>query len=66
MKTGCLTINQLIGLLEKAKRELGGSHRVRVYDRDGEVILPKSMNHGCTSRGNIRFDWVDFSEDAQP
>jgi hypothetical protein len=66
MKTGLPTINQLIGLLEKAKQQRGGACRVRVYDYHGEVILPKSFDEGSTMRGNHYFEWLAFSEEDQP
>jgi len=66
MKTGLPTINQLIGLLEKAKAKHGGSHRIEVYDRHGDRVLPKGFDEGCTVRGSHKFDWIAFSEEVQP
>lgn len=66
MKTGCCTINQLIGLLEKAKQGNGGKRRVMLFDRHGDQIQPKSLEEGTLIRGNASFDFVAFSEEPQP
>jgi len=63
MKTGCLTINQVIGLLEKARKERGGSARVMLYDRCGEKIKPVRMEEGMTNRSGQTFEWLAFTED---
>ena len=66
MKTGLITINQAIAILEKAKREHGGKRRVRIYGGHGDVVAPKSMSEGSTMRGHLHFEWVAFSEEDQP
>jgi len=53
-------------MLEKAKRQHGGSRRVDLYDCHGDGINPKGMTEGSTCREKFCWDWVAFSEDAVP
>ena len=63
MKSELATINQIIAIMENAKKMHGGSHRVQIYDRHGDKIRPKGHDLGATVRGSTYLPWVEFSEE---
>ncbi len=56
------TIDQLIELLEDAKKQFGGEFRVKTYDRNGESINPKFWNTISISRGQEVWEELVFVE----
>lgn len=56
------TIDDLLGLLEDAKKQFGGEFPIRFCDRNGESINPKFWDTISISRGQKVWEELIFVE----
>lgn len=56
------TIDDLLKLLEAAKKEFGGEFPYRIYNRDGDDIFVSRWNIVSLSRGNKIWEELELVE----